>query len=68
MAGPEEVAKYREIGGPRQNYKRVKRVLHYKKRLDDSDFKKSTAQPIPNSTALMRSAITRKQLMCVLQL
>ena len=43
MAGPEEVAKYREIGGPRQNYKRVKRVLHYKKRLDDSDFKKSTA-------------------------
>ena len=35
--------KYREIGGPRQIYKRVKRVLHYKKRLDDSDFKKSTA-------------------------
>ena len=31
MAGPEEAAKYREIGGPRRNYKRVKRVLLYQK-------------------------------------
>ena len=43
MAGPEEVAKYRELGGPRRNYKRLKRALIYQKRLDDFDFKKSTA-------------------------
>ena len=29
MAGPEEAAKYLEIGGPRRYHKRVKRVLHY---------------------------------------